>query len=126
MKLPKVEKRTYKEPVNLIGIYYELYDYHYADGVLKFHKETEKRSEDIYITDVFYKLKNVAEWKYGYSLRRVQGGSKYPCIGGPLDGKKSVLNIDEYQSYNCGNVGRMHKKGIPSCILVHESLLCQS
>ena len=119
MKFPKVTKRIFKEPECLRDWHIsELYDIEQKHDVLITHRETDKRSEDIFITDVFYKLKPKIKWEYAYSWKRVEGATKFLCIGGPLSGTKQInFHNKDYVSYN--------KNGYPGpkCILVHESLL---
>jgi len=123
-KFPDVIKRTFKQPAFLKDYdSYEKYDIKWDQDVLTIHNETENRSEDVFISDVFCKLKTKSKWEYSYSYKRVSGSTKFPCIGGPLNGKKAIFNTEKYIPYNCSSrYGRCETRP-PKGILIHESFL---
>jgi len=120
VKLPKVEKRTYKRPAVFSELgFWRDYEEHYKRNVIEYDHETLRRKEHVSVSDVFYRKKGDTKWLYGYSYRSRSGGNKFLCIGGPLDKTYSVIDYKgEYVPYNLSSRGSG-----PSCVLLHKSLL---
>lgn len=144
--LPEVINRTYKTPDYLQydwDRYYETvydpetkmdikiqqecenYDTYWKRNALKIPKETSSVSQVTSITDIFARRKGTNDWVYRYSHRNVSKQTKYPCIGGPLNGMTATIETGRKVAYVCYNYATSDgtRKSYPKCVLVFEGMI---
>lgn len=123
IKLPPVVKRVFKAP----RWYYDEWQNHSehrVENILLQEIDNDSVYRKEFATDVFVKRKDVKEnWVYIFSIKRTESQTKFPCIGGPNDGKPGVIGTEGYIWYNCAQNHRGPKKDFPTAVLVYHTLL---
>lgn len=134
LKLDPPAKRRYSEPKDYISPYeqgsdrWRKLERHSQTYDIPGDYDTETHHINRQTVSDSYENFDKQGWKYIRSYKTQSKNQLYPCIGGPMDGKKIYHghpNEKEYVDYNCAS-GSDRGRGLkpyPSLVFIHKSML---